>query len=118
MIYDVIRNRRDQSGSHDEVVVRGLTLEAARAKATELGAEYRKGNPDKDSWTGDLFHVQLDKKLFEAAPKLLTALEEICREAESWHTVHDDGPSSVQCDSICALIPKMRAAISEARGMA
>jgi hypothetical protein len=118
MIYDVIRNRRDQSGSHDEVVVRGLPLKEAREKAVELQHEYSKANPGKSSWTCDLFSIQLDTKLLEASPKLLTALEEICREAESWHTVHDHGSSSVQCDSICALIPKMRAAISEARGVA
>jgi hypothetical protein len=76
MIYDVIRNRRDQSGSHDEVVARFLPHEAARAKAAELQAEYRKANPGKDSWTADLFHVQLDKKLLEAAPDTLKALED------------------------------------------
>jgi HrpA-like RNA helicase len=76
MIYDVIRNRRDQSGSHDEVVVRGLPLKEAREKAVELQHEYSKANPGKTSWTSDLFHIQLDTKLLEAAPDTLKALED------------------------------------------
>lgn len=57
-------------------------------------------------------------RLISAAPDMLLALEAICAEAESWHSnTHDpDGYSSVQCDSICALIPAMKAAINKARG--
>lgn len=42
------------------------------------------------------------------------ALKAICREAESWHSVHGHGSSSVQCDSICALIPTMKASLRKA----
>ena len=42
---------------------------------------------------------------------LYEALKKICREAESWHSVHDHGPDSVKCDSICTLIPTMQAAL-------
>jgi hypothetical protein len=76
MIYDVIRNRRDQSGSHDEIVVRGLTLEAARQKATELQADYRNANPEKTSWTCDLFMIRLDEKLMDATPEIVRALQD------------------------------------------
>jgi len=72
MIYDVIRSHRDED---DEVVVRGLTLDAARQKAKELSADYRKANPGKTSWTGDLFGIRLDKPLMEHTPEILKALE-------------------------------------------
>lgn len=56
--------------------------------------------------------------LVAAAPTLLDQLEKICDQAESWHTMHDhDGMGCVPCDSICALIPTMKAAIAEARGI-
>ena len=48
------------------------------------------------------------------AKHTLEALEEICDEAVDRHSVHAHGPGSVQCDSICELIPKMRAAIRKA----
>jgi hypothetical protein len=51
--------------------------------------------------------------LFFAAPSLLSALKAIRAEAASWHEVHHNNPT-VQCDSICALIPKMDAAIAKA----
>ena len=54
--------------------------------------------------------------LVAAAPQMLTALERICAEAESWHSVHGHGPGSVQCDSICQLIPEMHRAIHKAKG--
>jgi hypothetical protein len=74
MIYNVIRSHRDKDGEYEEVVARGLTLDVARQKANELGAEYRKANPGKSSWTGDLFGLRLDKKLMEATPEILTLL--------------------------------------------
>lgn len=50
-----------------------------------------------------------------AAHELLETLKAICAEAESWHTMHDhDGHGLVRCDSICALIPRMQAAIKNA----
>jgi hypothetical protein len=73
MIYDVIRLRRDQE---DEVVERGLTLDAARHKAEELSIEYSKANPEKTQWTRDLFTIRLDKNLMEATPEMLKALED------------------------------------------
>jgi len=57
-----------------------------------------------------------DASLLAAAPDLLTELEAICAEAESWHSVHGHTKDSVQCDSICKRIPTMRAAIHKARG--
>jgi hypothetical protein len=55
-------------------------------------------------------------KLIAAAPELLTALERICVESESWHSVHGHGEGSTQCDSICQLIPEMQRAIRHAKG--
>jgi uncharacterized membrane protein YccC len=46
--------------------------------------------------------------------ELLTALQRICAEAESWHTMHGHDRNSVQCDSICQLIPEMQRAIRRA----
>src|SRR4051812_4245860 len=81
MIYDVIRSRRDQD---DEVVERGLTLDAARHKAEELSIEYSKANPEKTQWTRDLFTIRLDKKLMEATPEMLKALEAACNALRSY----------------------------------
>ena len=49
-----------------------------------------------------------------AAPDMLEALEEIAAEARSWHEFHH-GSTVVACDSICALLPKLEAAICKAR---
>lgn len=43
------------------------------------------------------------------------ALANILTEAESWHTMHDHGRSSVQCDAICEQIPAMKKALELAR---
>lgn len=53
--------------------------------------------------------------LHDAAPLMLEALEKICAEAESWHTMHGHTPDSVQCDAICELIPEMKRAILKAK---
>lgn len=55
------------------------------------------------------------KEANDRAEKAEAVLEKICAEAESWHTMHDHGSSSAHCDSICALIPEMRAAIRAAK---
>jgi hypothetical protein len=54
--------------------------------------------------------------LIATAPELLEALEKICAEAKSWHTMHGHEKDAVQCDSICDLIPQMQTAIQKARG--
>jgi hypothetical protein len=59
---------------------------------------------------------KVNANLIAAAPMLCEALERICSEAESWHSVHGHGPCSVQCDSICQLIPEMQRALRAARG--
>jgi hypothetical protein len=50
-----------------------------------------------------------------AQPVLLAALASILEQAKSWHTMHGHTRDSVQCDSICELIPTMEAAIQKAR---
>lgn len=55
------------------------------------------------------------RELLAQHDELLEALKAIDREAESWHEVHHNN-DTVQCDAICALIPKMRTAIAHAEG--
>jgi hypothetical protein len=43
--------------------------------------------------------------------EVFDTLKAIYREAVSWHSVHGHTENSVQCDSICALIPRMKAAL-------
>lgn len=62
------------------------------------------------------FEAAALKRRWEAALELITELKAICAEAESWHTMHGHEKNSVQCDSICARIPSMRAAIRKAEG--
>jgi len=64
-------------------------------------------SPDED---------RANARLIAAAPDMLEALERICAEAESWHSVHGHSRDSVQCDSICQLIPEMQRAIHLAKG--
>lgn len=51
--------------------------------------------------------------LHGAADELSATLSLICAEAESWHSMHH-AQNLIQCDSICALIPRMRAALRKA----
>ncbi len=59
---------------------------------------------------------QENAELIAAAPEMFLALERICAEAESWHSVHGHEQNSTQCDSICQLIPEMRRALNKAKG--
>ena len=74
---------------------------------------------------GEIEHLFPDNKpleakaninLISAAPEMYESLRKICHEAESWHSLHGHEKGSTQCDSICKLIPEMRAALARARG--
>lgn len=54
--------------------------------------------------------------LLASAQEMLTSLQRICAEAESWHSVHGHGPNSTHCDAICQLIPEMQRTIRHATG--
>ncbi len=84
---------------------------AMRAATTILG-RFGKVHPEWAETCAEIINRET------AAPEMLEALERICDEAESWHTMHghQDEVAAVQCDTICALIPKMRAAIQKAKG--
>ncbi len=62
--------------------------------------------------------TEATRRLRDAAPELLAVLRRILAEAQSWHYVHGHSPGSVQCDSICQLIPEMKRAIQKAEGRA
>jgi hypothetical protein len=54
------------------------------------------------------------RRLTEENSVRLEALRLICTEAESWHSMHH-AQNLIACDSICALIPRMQAAIALAK---
>jgi hypothetical protein len=111
VIYDVIRSHRDKDGEYDEVVVRGLTLDAARQKAIELQADYRKANPDKTTWTGDLFGIRLDKPLMEATPEILKALEAASHALRSYQFGNAATELAKECADHCDdILRKVRGA--------
>lgn len=71
----------------------------------------------KDDGTGrataDLGMKSLDEFwLVNKLEVMCTALENILREAESWHSIHGHGLGSTKCDAICKLIPEMKRAIA------
>lgn len=57
-----------------------------------------------------------DASVLSASRDLLDQLTKILAQAESWHTMHGHDKNSVRCDSICALIPSMKAAVRRALG--
>jgi len=56
----IIRAHRDRDGEWEEIVESGLDWETARRKAVEWIAAERLANPEKTSWTLDLFYCQLE----------------------------------------------------------
>lgn len=58
---------------------------------------------------------RMRRNLIAAAPALLEACKAFLREAESWHEMHHDNPTT-QCDSICECIPAAKRAIAAAEG--
>lgn len=102
---------------------------AAEGSAMEL-AKYHTGK-EGNRWlteTGDEMEVTHWMPLPEApgspnsprveAPgyrEMREALRKILAEAESWHTMHGHDEKWPQCNSICSLIPEIRAALDKAR---
>jgi hypothetical protein len=90
---------------------KNIRLEAWQKRA--LVAEETSRRIEAVSPTGEAM-TNLDQSA-DTLRELLEALEAICGEAESWHSMHH-AQNLIQCDSICKLIPKMRRAIKRARG--
>ena len=59
--YSIIRVHRDQDGEWEKIVESGLDWETARRKAVEWSEAERLANPEKTSWTVDLFYCQLER---------------------------------------------------------
>ena len=58
--YSIIRNMRYGTDEIETVVASGLSWPVADAQRNELSAAYRKENPGKSSWSGEIFIVRME----------------------------------------------------------
>ena len=59
--YRIIRSSNDpNTGRSETVVATGLTIDEAHKKQSELEAAEDSANPEKSSWTVNLYHIQLE----------------------------------------------------------
>jgi hypothetical protein len=102
-----------QMGYEDGAGDMGMTFdddpESPRSRAYDLGRTMRRSLEGMDEPQAQ------ESKTWTPQSAVLAALEKVFAEVASWHSVHGHGPSSVQCDSLCALMPEMRKAIREAK---
>jgi uncharacterized protein (UPF0335 family) len=64
---------------------------------------------ESTTWIDHVLKLEAEKAT------LVEALDGIYKQAKSWHEFHH-GSDFVQCDAICAEIPKMESALALAKG--
>lgn len=58
--YSIIRNIRYGTDEIETVIASGLSWPMADNTRNELRDAYRKENPEKSSWTGEIFIVRME----------------------------------------------------------